>query len=307
MRNCGNCFWSFSPADEEALREEYHGEDYDLDDNNPKAGDCCLGVDHNNKYYCSSHSYSEFCEDCEEYESLGISEYISIDLYNAIKASWSDKTRAFDVDEVTALRYPSIYQDDITALFIYDLFGGEICCDIYEEARHYYNVIDGNIIDLTRDYFGDEEPWNCDMFEPFPKLTKELLERYKLFLSNVRNNMCEYSFEKINGDIRIQKYKEYLDSLCLFSTFEILDYDVEDGIEYVQFDLAAQNTGNLFRYRHDLSTDEYYLLGTPVLYSWRSDEVNLTKEVLDSIFDIARDNKEDIKTLKKLMSINSHK
>ena len=39
MRCCGNCFWSFSPEDEDELRSEYHGEDYDMDANTPKAGD----------------------------------------------------------------------------------------------------------------------------------------------------------------------------------------------------------------------------------------------------------------------------
>lgn len=307
MRNCGNCFWSFSSLDEEEACREYNGEDYYLDENNPIAGDCCLGVEHNNKYYCSAHSYSELCDDCVEYENLGISEYISIDLYNAIKASWTDETRAFDVECVVKNRIPSIYQDYVTSLLIKDLFGGEIYCDEYKTYLHYYNVIDGTVIDLTRDSIGDELPLNFEPIKSSPDKSFEILKRYKKFLINVRNNMCEYSFEKINGDIRIQRHKEYLDSLCLFSTFEIDDYYKEDDTEYVMFDLAAQNTGNLFRYRHDLNTDEYELLGNPVLYSWKGVEVNLTKDVLDSIFDIARDNKEDIKVLKKLISINSHK
>jgi len=288
MRSCGNCFWSFSPADEEALREEYHGEDYDLDENNPRAGDCCLGVDHNNKYYCSSHSYSELCEDCEEYENLGISEYISIDLYNAIKAAL--------YNGLLENAY-SGYEDYMISFLIRDLCGGGISFD--EETNRYYNVINGDVIDLTKQTIERSMPINIGLWD--------LLQMYKKFLINVRNNMCEYSFEKINGDIRIQKHKEYLDGLCMFSTFEIDDYYVEDDVEYVKFDLAAQNTGNIFTYKHNLITDEYELCSVPCLYTWKGNEANFTREVLDSIFEIARDNKEDIKTIKKLMSINSHK
>ena len=46
MRCCGNCMWSISPVNEDDLRREYSGEDYDLD-NMPKAGDGSLSKEHN--------------------------------------------------------------------------------------------------------------------------------------------------------------------------------------------------------------------------------------------------------------------
>lgn len=59
---CANCFWCFTPEDEEYL--EGYSEDAP---NRPKAGDCCIGQEHDNNYYCSSHSYIEGMEEYETY------------------------------------------------------------------------------------------------------------------------------------------------------------------------------------------------------------------------------------------------
>ena len=62
MRCCGNCFWSFSPQDEEEL-DGYS--EYDI--NKPKAGDCCIGQDHGENYCCSHHDYIDGMEEYENY------------------------------------------------------------------------------------------------------------------------------------------------------------------------------------------------------------------------------------------------
>lgn len=67
MKCCGNCEWSISPEIEKEILEE---QCYDEDDvNRPHAGDCCIGMQHNESYYCDSHLY---IEGTEEYENIVI-------------------------------------------------------------------------------------------------------------------------------------------------------------------------------------------------------------------------------------------
>lgn len=54
-RCCGNCEWCISPENEKDIMIENH---YDEDDlTRPRAGDCCLGCEHDNNYFCNNHSY----------------------------------------------------------------------------------------------------------------------------------------------------------------------------------------------------------------------------------------------------------
>ncbi len=76
-------------------------------------------------------------------------------------------------------------------------------------------------------------------------------------MKTIINDLNSDLFEKINGDSRIDR--NALDEIVLFSTIEI-DYYIEtDEYEEIQFDLAAQNTGNVYNYRHMKATDEYVL------------------------------------------------
>ena len=63
MKCCSNCFWSFSPCDEEYL------EGYAADDpNRPKAGDCVLGMEHDKNFYCEK--YSSIDEEIDDNELI---------------------------------------------------------------------------------------------------------------------------------------------------------------------------------------------------------------------------------------------
>lgn len=54
-RCCGNCEWSISPENEKDIMIE---NDYDEDDpTRPRAGDCCLGLEHDENYFCKHHTY----------------------------------------------------------------------------------------------------------------------------------------------------------------------------------------------------------------------------------------------------------
>ena len=300
MRWCGNCEWSFSPEDEDELRREYHGEDYDLDANTPKAGDCSIGCIHNDNFYCASHTYNEYSVDYQDYLGLDISDYISIDLYNLIRLSWSEDTSNCE------LLWPiSIGQCEVTSLLIKELLGGKIMKCLSVRGNHYYNLIDNKIIDLTSDQYDlGEEPLYCDSIEESPVLDEELLERYRLFLTNFKNNLNEYSYEMIAKDERIQRHKAFLNKLCTYTTFEIDEYYVKDNIEYIQFDFVAQNTGNIFKYSHNLDTNEYFMEDQLVFTYFGTEEIPL--EIVKSAFEVARDNMENIKLLNKIKRINSH-
>ena len=119
----------------------------------------------------------------------------------------------------------------------------------------------------------------------------------KKFLINLRRDLVNYLFETIDDN---KKIKKYFDKYLNFCTFEI-DYFEEIGdFEYVQFDLSAQNTGNIFKYRHNKLTDEYELIGKPLLFTTKVDNFDIKKEILKEIFDIARQNKTLLKLEKEL-------
>ncbi|MBQ2947012.1 MAG: hypothetical protein IJE04_04090 [Bacilli bacterium] len=108
-------------------------------------------------------------------------------------------------------------------------------------------------------------------------------------LKYLRHILIDYLFETIDDNKHI---KEYFDKYLFYSTFEIDTYEKIGDFEYVQFDLAAQNTGNIFKYRYDIKNDEYKLIDNPVIYSAKVDNFEIKKEILKEIFDIARENKE---------------
>ena len=107
MRCCGNCFWSFSPEDEEELRREYHGEDYDMDESAPKAGNCSIGCIHNKDYYCPSHSYNEYSNWYQYYLSLNIDKYDKIFYLEPEFEIEDDKVRSINKE----------FRDEIVEIF----------------------------------------------------------------------------------------------------------------------------------------------------------------------------------------------
>ena len=108
-------------------------------------------------------------------------------------------------------------------------------------------------------------------------------------LKNLRKILIDYLFETIDDNKQV---KEYFNKYLFYSTFEIDYYEKIGDFEYIQFELAAQNTGNIFRYRYDIKNDKYKLIGNPVIYSAKVDNFEIKKEILKEIFNIARENKE---------------
>ena len=108
-----------------------------------------------------------------------------------MKKSWSKDTCYPEVKEEWPDKDPSYGQSLVTALVINDFFGGDIARCMSSTGGHYYNQIDGKIIDLTTSQFhgesilyGHEEI--IDREELLEK--NDNRERYLLFLNNIKNN-----------------------------------------------------------------------------------------------------------------------
>lgn len=71
---------------------------------------------------------------------------------------WSAST-SFWPDQWSPQR-PSYGQCAVTAMIVYDNFGGEILRSVNEGVLHYWNRVDGIEVDLTRDQFVTWAPEN---------------------------------------------------------------------------------------------------------------------------------------------------
>lgn len=87
---------------------------------------------------------------------------------------------------------PSLGQCAITALIVNDFFGGKIMRCMASSGSHYYNLIDGKIVDLTVEQFLGEIP----EYEFGEERTREYLlsnedtkNRYFMLLNNLRKSM----------------------------------------------------------------------------------------------------------------------
>lgn len=216
-----------------------------------------------------------------------------------LNKSWSSDTCVPSCKNEWTKENPSFGQCAITSLIINDIFGGKIMRCMCNGSSHYYNYLDGKIVDLTAQQFKKENPDYANGEER----TREYLlsnsdtkKRYKMLLKSIYDNLCDYSFNKIDKDTRIDR-KE-LDKIAFFSTFEIEEYNIEKDCEKVRFDLAGQNTGIIFSYAHLWESDEYILYENPCMDTMKQKSDAIPRDILEQIFNVARDNETDIKTIK---------
>lgn len=115
------------------------------------------------------------------------------ELWGVLNGSWN---KATSNDPEWTISNPSRGQCAVTALVVNDFLGGDIIrCEVYEGAvrtSHYFNRVDGKLIDLTRDQF---EPWATVVDEFVLRLRRELLadddtnRRYKLLRNHVAKTL----------------------------------------------------------------------------------------------------------------------
>lgn len=155
-RCCGNCEWGISPEDEKAIMEENH---YDEDDpTRPRAGDCCLGIDHEGKYVCHQHDYL----------SGGLETYVFYDDNNKEPGYYVVDTY---YDHV--LRYFKLYRTGVSGKYSY----GFVVRDFYPIKRDVYNDVIFSI-----------EEYNNRMLYQAMKVFMEALDGYAI--ADVENKCC---------------------------------------------------------------------------------------------------------------------
>lgn len=116
------------------------------------------------------------------------------ELTKIIELSWSKDTCVLSLQDEWNSEFKNLGQCDVTALIVNDFIGGKIMRCMSETGSHYYNLINGEIVDLTKNQF-KVLPNYSDSVER----TREYLlnnndtkNRYKLLLSNVKDNFIKY-------------------------------------------------------------------------------------------------------------------
>lgn len=90
------------------------------------------------------------------------------DLYGILRCAWSRDTAYPGCQADWEPSDPSYGQCAVTAMLVYDLFGGEICrVRNADGSTHYFNCIEGHIIDLTAE----------QLFQPFDYEPNEVMNR----------------------------------------------------------------------------------------------------------------------------------
>lgn len=123
-----------------------------------------------------------------------------------ISKSWNSETCVPSLREKWSEENPSLGQCAITALVVNDFLGGNIMRCMSSTGSHYYNFIDNEIMDFTREQFGQETP----DYEHGEERSREYLlgnedtkARYTRLVNNVRENIS------INKKRCLEKDKEW--------------------------------------------------------------------------------------------------
>ena len=80
------------------------------------------------------------------------------ELEEILRKSWSKETCSPGLRESYSEDNPSLGQCAITAMIVNDIFGGKIMRCMASTGSHYYNMIDGKLVDLTAEQFQGEIP-----------------------------------------------------------------------------------------------------------------------------------------------------
>lgn len=136
------------------------------------------------------------------------------ELKELLKLSWSKETCIKTLSDSWKNENPSLGQCAITALLVNDFFGGDIMRCMTSTGSHYYNIINNEIIDLTKEQFLGEIP----KYEEGELRTREYLlenedtkKRYEKLLYNLRLTIKQINKEKFK--LINKNGKEYLSDI----------------------------------------------------------------------------------------------
>ena len=112
------------------------------------------------------------------------------EIFEVLLACWSKDTANKECLDTFSRANPSVAQDDVTAMLLCDMFGGSIHSVEVEGRVHYFNKINGNYIDMTREQF--ENSRTPVSYEPNIEIERKAFDengeqkrRYKLLLSRI--------------------------------------------------------------------------------------------------------------------------
>lgn len=122
-------------------------------------------------------------------------------LETILNLSWEKRTCYKDSKKKWTFDKPYIGQCAVTALVVNDLLGGDIMKVKVNGESHYYNVVDGDIIDYTRKQYEDGLINYADGKLAYrARILRDLdtRSRYYMLLQNVKYNMELYREEEYN-------------------------------------------------------------------------------------------------------------
>ncbi len=108
----------------------------------------------------------------------------------AIKKSWSKETCYPKEQENWNSKNPSLGQCAVTAFVLYDYFKGNIKKCTVDGVNHYFNIINKEIFDLTKQQFKNKKiPYEESTYKKKSDLLeiKNTKERYLLLKEKVEN------------------------------------------------------------------------------------------------------------------------
>ena len=115
------------------------------------------------------------------------------DLYNVLRKCWAKETAYRSCQAEWVPNDPSYGQCAITAMLVHDMFGGTIHrIRVNGGGTHYFNKINGQYVDLTREQFDlynipvSYEP-NEEMDRQYCGKNEDTKKRYELLINNIKN------------------------------------------------------------------------------------------------------------------------
>lgn len=129
------------------------------------------------------------------------------ELNNILDKSWNKDTCHCSLKNYWNDQNKSLGQCAVTALIVNDFLGGKIMGCMCETGSHYYNLINNQVVDLTKSQFTE-----IPNYELGEERTREYLlsnedtrYRYKLLLESVKDNFIKYGKKEyrllgVNGE-----------------------------------------------------------------------------------------------------------
>lgn len=123
-----------------------------------------------------------------------------------LEKSWTKETCSLGLKDIWTIDNKALGQCAVTALIVNDFLGGKIMRCMCESGSHYYNLINGEVIDLTDSQFKEIPDYTLG-----EERTREYLlsnidtkNRYLFLLKNVKENFIkygkkEYKLMSVNG------------------------------------------------------------------------------------------------------------